>query len=138
MSQEFSEVFHFFLLKASGFVFFRSAVGFPSPPQISCPLKDVRFANRGPSASRWISVQAHPPIRASTHHLHQFSKLTRFSTRFFMDVQTEIMHFFIHGCLAAFIDKSGASYASLIADGSAHTDNPRIQIKHPLFHLVMP
>jgi len=23
--------------------------GFPSPPPVSCPLRDVRFANRGPS-----------------------------------------------------------------------------------------
>src|SRR5262249_34798069 len=46
--------------------------------------------------------------------------------RFFMDVQTDIMHFLVHGCLVPFIDdESGASHASHIADRSPLGDNPR-------------
>ena len=51
---------------------------------------------------------------------------------FFMDVQTDIMHSFIDGCLVPFIDESGTSHASLVADPLG--DNPRYftEIKHPL------
>jgi hypothetical protein len=45
---------------------------------------------------------------------------------FFVDVQTEVMHDFIHGCLVSYIaDESGATHALHIADRSAHADNPR-------------
>ena len=58
-----------------------------------------------------------------------------------MDVQTDIMHSFIHGCLVPFIDdESGASHTSHAADGSPHGDNPRYYtgIKHPLDVFVKP
>jgi len=52
---------------------------------------------------------------------------------FFVDVQSEVMHCFVHGCLVRFIDDdSGAEHASHIADRSALADNPRTRIKHPL------
>ena len=60
------------------------------------------------------------------------------STTLFMDVQTGIVHDFLHGCLVPFINvESGASHASLIADRSPLGDNPSYYtgIKHPLcFH----
>jgi hypothetical protein len=57
------------------------------------------------------------------------------SDGFLVDVQTEVMHDFIDGCLVSFIDdESGAIHSrdSRIADRSAHADNPRQQteIKH--------
>ena len=58
-----------------------------------------------------------------------------------MDVQTDIVHDFLHGCLVPFIvDESGALHASLIADRSPLGDNPRFYtgIKHPLNFFVKP
>jgi hypothetical protein len=58
-----------------------------------------------------------------------------------MDVQTDIVDDFLHGCLVSFIDdESGASYASHIADRSPLGDNPRYYtgIKHPLNFFVKP
>jgi hypothetical protein len=46
--------------------------------------------------------------------------------RFLVDVQTDVMHDFLHGCLVSFsTDEPGASHASHSADRSAHADNPR-------------
>ena len=57
----------------------------------------------------------------------------------FMDVQGDVMHDFVHGCLVLFIvDESGALYASLIADRSPLGDNQRNRIKHPLRFSVKP
>ena len=59
----------------------------------------------------------------------------------FVDVQTDIMHFFVHGCLVSFIDdESGTPRASHLADRSPPGDNPRnyTGIKHPLDSLVKP
>lgn len=45
----------------------------------------------------------------------------------FMDVQTEIMHCFVHGCLVSFLnDESGTSYASLIVRTALHTDTAEV------------
>ena len=59
----------------------------------------------------------------------------------FVDVQTDIMHFFVHGCLVSFIDdESGTACASHMADRSPPGDNPRnyTGIKHPLNFFVKP
>ena len=56
-----------------------------------------------------------------------------------VDVQADVMHDFVHGCLVSFIDdESGASYASHIADRSPLGDNQRNRIKHPLRFSVKP
>ena len=75
---------------------------------------------------------------AVTTHFRRVPRRDGNRNRFFVDVQADIMHFFIHGCLVSFIDESGASHASHNADRSAPADNPPIQIKHPLFHFVKP
>ena len=36
--------------------------GFPSPPPFSCPLRDVRFANRGPSADSDYDLRGAPML----------------------------------------------------------------------------
>ena len=44
---------------------------------------------------------------------------------FLVDVQTEVMHDFLHGRLVSFIDEPGATHALHSADRPAHTGNPR-------------
>ena len=62
---------------------------------------------------------------------------TALAPEILVDVQSEAMHCFVHGCLVRFIeDDSGAEYAAHIADRSALAGNPRTRIKHPLrFHV---
>ena len=50
-----------------------------------------------------------------------------------MDVEAEILDDSVRGSLFFIADESGATNVFEIADGSAHTDNLRNQIKHPLF-----
>jgi hypothetical protein len=59
---------------------------------------------------------------------------------FLVDVQTEVMHDFVHGCLVSFaVDESGATNAFHIADRPARAGNPRYRgIKHPLVFLGKP
>jgi hypothetical protein len=53
---------------------------------------------------------------------------------FLVDVQTEVMHDFLHGCLVCFVaDQSGATKAFHFADRSALAGHPGPTVKHRFF-----
>ena len=77
---------------------------------------------------------------AAAAHLRAVLRHDGDGDRFLVDVQTDVMHDFVHGCLVSFIaDESGASHALHVADRPAHAGNPRNpEIKHPLQLFVKP